>query len=257
MPGGLFDSSKTRVAPFFERLYGDDPSARTWLPSLLALPKYGSESAMPRDCGSVQEHAWGGEERALQAPLSLLSWLIRNLGHPTQPDRSSAWPKRQKLISGDAQVIEEGLNLLRSGPSFRGWHVLEGGSFPDAFIATEQVVVVVEGKRTERGPTTKTMWMPARHQILRHMDAAFEIVGRRRLFGFFLVEGEADGAIPPQWVQHCSETLAAPAIEGSLPHRSEKERGLIAQAFLGVATWQMACQALSVPFDSLPERVAG
>lgn len=46
--------------------------------------------------------------------------------------------------------------LLRSAGTGRGWHVLEGPTYPDVFVETRDALVVVEGKRTEAGPTTST-----------------------------------------------------------------------------------------------------
>lgn len=37
--------------------------------------------------------------------------------------------------------------------------VLEGRSSPDVWLATPRAVVVIEGKRTENGPTTHTSFM--------------------------------------------------------------------------------------------------
>ena len=53
--------------------------------------------------------------------------------------------------------------------------MLEGRSQPDACFETDAMLVVIEGKRTERKATAVTTWMRSRSQMLRHMDAALEI----------------------------------------------------------------------------------
>jgi hypothetical protein len=64
-------------------------------------------------------------------------------------------------------------------------------------IETPDALIVIEGKRTESGATIDTTWLTGRHQIWRHIDAAWEIRGRRQVFGFFIVEGEdPDGRLP-------------------------------------------------------------
>jgi len=133
--------------------------------------------------------------------------------------------------------------------------VLEGRSAPDVFLATPEAVIVVEGKRTEAGPTTGTRWLPGRHQMLRHLDAAYEVAGRRAVLGFFLVEGGESGEPPPAWLDAARATLAPETLAASLPHRPEPEREAIARGFLGVATWQELADRCGLdPAEVLPER---
>jgi len=114
---------------------------------------------------------------------------------------------------------------------------------------------VIEGKRTEPGPTTKTSFLNGRHQMLRHMDAAYEIAGHRVLLGFFIVEGDAAGDIPKVWRDAAEQTLSPEAIHGSLPHRPEAERDAIAAGFLGVTTWQLVCERLGIEAGVLIDRI--
>ena len=257
MPGGRYDSSKTRVAPFFNHLLARDPTGADWLGPLLALPEYGCEGARPPEYpGELQDHAWGENERALDPPASLLRWLVRNLKCPSSMKREDVQPsQRGDLIEGDPERIDEGLERLEGGARGRAWYVMEGPSYPDAYLATSDLVVVIEGKRTEAGPTTSTTWMPVRLQMLRHLDAAYEIAGPRALVGFFMVEDGEDGALPEVWRQACAQTLDPELLEASLPHRSTEERQRIGEAFLGAVTWQHACDALEVPRSALPETV--
>ncbi len=257
MPGGKFDSSKTRLAPFFDYLLGQDLTSESWLPKLLAEVHHGSGATPPARLGPLQEHGWGKNERALPPPADLLAWLIRNLKCPSSMKEDDLLPERKDLVRGDPSRIQAGLSLLSSSRGGRAWHILEGSSYPDAFLATSDSVVVIEGKRTEAGPTTSTTWMPVRHQMLRHLDGAYELAGHRSLWGFFMVEGSPDGSVPQKWVDACIQTLDHDVLEQSLPHRSQEERGLISKAFLGVITWQQACVSLGVPLSALPNEVDG
>lgn len=198
---------------------------------------------------------WGRTERALSPPVSLLSWLVRHLAQPT--DGSAPGLNRAKLIAGDLAAIEDALALLRSAGPSKGWHVLEGATYPDVVIETPDAVVVIEGKRTETWPTTRTKWLEGRHQMWRHLDAAWEVRGRRAVCGFFIVEGAGNdpAEVPPTWREAAELTLEPRVIASSLPHRGLDERWRLERAFLGVTTWQALCREFDVPFDRLPDTV--
>jgi hypothetical protein len=186
--------------------------------------------------------------------VSLLSWLVRHLCEAqrdeiaVEDDKSK---RRRRLQRGDPATVAKALTKLRSDPERRAWWVLEGRSAPDVWLATPRAVVVIEGKRTESGPTTHTTFMENRHQMLRHMDAAYEIAGRRTLLGFFIVEGDAAGNVPKVWRDAAEQTLGREAIEGSLPHRPQAERDAIAAGFLGVTTWQRVCERFGLGADEV------
>jgi hypothetical protein len=97
--------------------------------------------------------------------------------------------------------------------------------------------------------------MRDRHQMLRHLDAVWELRGQRQVFGFFIVEGDAEGNPPVQWLRAVRTTVEQRALDKSLPHRSPEERRLIADAFIGATTWQAVCRALWIPEAVLIERV--
>jgi hypothetical protein len=163
------------------------------------------------------------------------------------------------LLHRDPEVIGEALALLaRPSVPAKAWYVLEGPSQPDVYLQTEEAIVVIEGKRTESGPTTTTSWMPGRHQMLRHMDCAWELRGSRLVFGFFIVEGDGGAeavGVPPRWADAAAETVRPAALRGSLPHRTAAEQAEICRGFLGVTTWQRLCAELEIPWSALPDRL--
>lgn len=251
-----FDSTLTRVEPVLDRI---SCTGTPWLERLLGLAEHGHEAAHVRAGTNLQaiEQFWGRTERGLSPPVSLLSWLIRHMPlEPPENDSSTTAAERRLLRAGDPEAIQRALRLLRSSPSPRGWHILEGATYPDALVLTPDAIVVIEGKRTEAGPTTSTSWMPGRHQMLRHLDAAWELRGRRAVYGFFIVEA-APGTVevPAAWATAARETVSAEAIRSSLPHRPEEEREAIARAFLGVTTWQAVCAEFGVDWALLPDEV--
>jgi hypothetical protein len=258
------DSSATRVVPVFDRLLAADPTGAAWLARLLRLPVGGHCTAGgDAPVSEIRAHGWGTTEVRLAPPVALLSWLIR---HPRRPNSGqlSGDPLKAEIrtqwIAGSNDRIAEGLRLLTHNPGGQDWHIFEGPTQPDAFIETDHLVVVIEGKRTERAPTTTTKWMAGRHQMLRHLDGAWEARGCRRVIGFFIVEGSDDSLEPPaEWLRFSSETTNAGSLASSLPHRGPEEQHQIAEAFAGVTTWQRVCQEfqdLGLGWATLPDKVA-
>jgi hypothetical protein len=257
---GKYDSSKTRVEPVFEILTEKDSTGRSWLPQLLKLPVGGNGVRTAKECDLTISHCcWGPDERKLSPPVSLLSWLIR---HPQELARCSAAhnesmpTQRRELLNGSDSRMQEALSLLRNNPHGANWHIFEGETQPDVFIETSDLIVVIEGKRTEAGPTTHTTWMPGRHQMIRHLDGAWEIRGNRQVVGFFVVEGESGGEeAPANWREFAKHTISPEALATSLPHRGPSEQNEIASCFAGVTTWSRVCREFEIDATCLPNEV--
>ena len=254
-----FDSSLTRVAPVFDRLLQRDRSGRSWIRQLLALPLHGtSRVGDDLELGELRRHGWGKDEESLAPPVTLLRWLVCNIADPRDEGAWGNGPtgdNRRALRAKDERMISEALRELETKPPPQAWYVLEGPSRPDVYLETEQALVVIEGKRTEHGPTTHTTWMPVRHQMLRHIDAAWEKRDGRPVYGFFIVEGDGVGDLPEAWEDHAHATVSQDALDRSLPHRTNTERAAIAAAFLGVTTWQTVCKAFDIDWKTLPDEL--
>jgi hypothetical protein len=259
---GKYDSSRTRVTPVFTRLLCSDPTGKSWIPTLLGLPESGRRTPVSSPAASLDEARWWPSEKPLAPPLSLLRWLVQNVKAPKQ---ESGWgtgetaDRRKALVRQEPEVIKEALSRLsrpRDEVAEKDWAVLEGPSQPDVFLATKDTVIVIEGKRTESGPTIGTTWFPERHQMLRHLDAAWEIRNGRRLYGFFIVETAPDTVkVPQDWIRFAAETNSTAALAASLPHRNAEERQRIGESFLGVTTWQAVCSAFQIPEEVLIHKV--
>jgi hypothetical protein len=216
VPGGKFDSSKTRVRPVFDELGREE--------------EIGCRSCS-RCCADAQicscdltltEGYWEPHEKSLSPPVSLLSWFIRNL-RTLGPIASDSLIRR-RLATGDPEIIERALHLLRTEGATRGWHILEGPTHPDVFLVARDALVVVEGKRTEPNATVDTAWLKGRHQIWRHIDAAWEIRGHRAVYGFFIVEsGPQSDDVPRSWLEAGHACLDPVNLLASFPHRSAAE----------------------------------
>jgi len=253
MPGGQYDSSKTRVAPVFDALAKRKDN---WVPELLGLARRPNDSE-PVDAGDLTYIAghWGDRELALRPPVGLLSWLIRNPNALSQHDVDD--PDRAALLRGNPSAVSRALDLLRSQAVDRAWYIFEGPTYPDAVIETPHALVVVEGKRTEAGPTTATTWMPGRHQIWRHIDAAWEGRGNRKVYGLFIVEGDGGTEeVPALWKQALDASLSTQTLNSSFPHRSQTEVMGIAACLVGVTTWQRVVARFGLPPEVLLPSVA-
>lgn len=254
---GVRDSSKTRVKPVFDQLYAIDPTGLSWLGKLISLPSDGSPVSLPTNCDLriLDPQRWGEREKRLDPPVALLSWLIRHPRSPVSGELSSdpeKLRKRKEWLAGSEAAITEALSLLRDNPKGEDWHLFEGQTQPDVFVETRDVIVVIEGKRTERGPTTSTKWMPVRHQMLRHIDCAWEIAAGRKVIGFFIVEGSNEGgAVPAEWMEYSKRTVDPDIVAPSLPHRGPEEQSGIASSFAGVTTWQRVCEEFNLSWAAL------
>jgi hypothetical protein len=260
---GIYDSSRTRVAPVFGRLQCLDPSGRLWLQGLLEMA---NTRKLPRpEAGSsrLRVAKWWPREAKLAAPPGLLRWLLENV---EEPRNAAAWGRRpevmanrRRVVDRDAATLAGALQSLQARrPSPRAWYVLEEPSQPDVFLDTADSVVVIEGKRSEPDLATSTAWMPVRHQMLRHLDAAWEYREGRRIYGLFIVDKEEGvESVEPSsaWHQAVEATISDAVLKGSLPHRSPEERTQIAGALLGVTTWQAVCDEFQIPRDVLIQEV--
>jgi hypothetical protein len=252
---GIFDSSRTRVAPVFGRLQCLDPSGRLWLQALLELANTRKLPSPEAGSSRLRLAKWWPREAKLAAPPGLLRWLLENAEEPSD---AAAWGRRPEVMANRRRVVDRDADTLAGAlrslqdrrPPTRAWYVLEGPSQPDVYLDSAETVIVVEGKRTETAPTTSTAWMRVRHQMLRHLDAAWEHRDGRRIYGLYIVEAEngTNSVEPPStWHEAVESTISDEVLRGSLPHRSPEERSQIASALLGVTTWQAVCDEFQLP----------
>jgi hypothetical protein len=253
MPGGTHDSSKTRVRPVFDALVKRPDN---WIADLLSLPTGGHRDAIKDSTDlSFVEGWWEPREKSLDPPVSLLSWLIRN-GQSLSSQHVTD-PARRALMEGDAATVEDALKALRTSRDSRGWYIFEGPTCPDVFLRTPAALVVIEGKRTEPTATVDTRWLRGRHQIWRHIDAAWEIRGKQDVYGFFIVDqpDPLTTGIPADWAAAASKCLTESVLRSSFPHRSDAEVQAISRCFLGLTTWQQVCARFDIDLRDLPDQV--
>jgi len=258
---GRYNSSATRIRPFFEALVATDPTGVDWLPKLLALP--GPQNAISDDLvrnpGRIVKIIFETEtqrEQAVGPPEAFLRWLLQN------PERM-IWPggvggnfspvtRRWRLaLMGKAEdsdpdsrrrdAMTEGLRQLATvgarGSALRWW-AFEGSTKVDCYIDTERVRLYVEGKRTEP-LSSATAWFPARNQFVRNLEAAREHAAGKNFACLLMSEAPV--------------TITSAQIADGLPHFTPIERENLLQHYLGNVTWRQACNATGVCFSALPD----
>ena len=150
---GIHDSSRTRVAPVFGRLQCLDPSGRLWLQGLLELANTRTLPRPEAGASRLRVAKWWPREAKLAAPPALLRWLLENAQEPRD---AAAWGRRPEVMANRRRVVDRDADTLAGAlqslqdrrPSPRAWYVLEGPSQPDVYLDSDDVVIVVEGKRT-------------------------------------------------------------------------------------------------------------
>jgi hypothetical protein len=259
------DSSLTRVQPFFETLFGRDASGRSWLPALLQAAPCGSE----RIGELVDAPGWLVTPLAVRAasgrlacfeyfamaPRELLRWFIDH------PDRIR-WPAQSRL-SAEAVRLRRALLLddppgsraraqdrareqvATSSPFAHEWWRFEGVTRLDCVLITDRLVVTIEGKRTG-GLAPVSEWYPARSELVRDLEAAKHIAQGRAWASLLLSETPVAGGQP--------EDLARALPDGA-PHLDDDGRRDLHDAYLGNLTWEGACEAVGIPFATLPDTV--
>lgn len=275
---GLYNSSLTRVYPLFGRLIAEDSTGLSWLPAILREARLANPQAhpLPPFTGAllprcIEKRAISGNvlkyhgvdslvlpacfERSIPPSYRFLRWLIE---HPEK----LVWPNHGKARFGaQAQVIREDLRgshgverqlaaqqealseLERLGAqrAHGKWWSFEGATSVDCFLQTENLILIIEGKRTE--PFSHSVnWYPGRNQLVRNLEVAQELAGATH----FAVLVIAEKALGP---------LAQELIDLSLPHFSPGERRTLMGHYLGCLTWRKVCAAVGVPYESLPDTV--
>ena len=126
---GRYDSSKTRVAPVFDRLLDRDPTGISWLKRLMRLGSRRNVADVPSSVGElVPGHPrwWGRQERRLAPPLELLEWLIQNIAEEAVRKAGGSEKTRRMrraLARGERDVVQEALARLRAGQRGKRWFV--------------------------------------------------------------------------------------------------------------------------------------
>ena len=265
---GRKNSSLTCVQPVFNALLDLDPEGKAWLDRLLQMAAATKEAPAQRlrPAGSLVPVETPAEaarlrfvfERIVPPPTAFLRWLLQHPQRMAVPDSVSFGTKsalaiewRRKLFSADpeeqAEATTEGLRALEqrgAGHSIRQWWAFEGFSHIDCCLIAENLVLFVEGKRTE-GVSPSTLWFSERSQLWRNVEAAGDFSEGKDFAVILAVETEGDGT--------AALAAAAASLRGSYPHLEEPDREQLFQHLLGFVTWRKMVDEFGLPGECLVE----
>ena len=175
-----------------------------------------------------------------------LLWLLEHTGQSCVPreglSKEQRSAGRRNDLFGTTEILrtearaEAVRNLLVKGvnDSRHQWWALEGPTVVDCFFENDDLLLIIEGKRTE--PISPgTDWYAARHQIARNLEAA-QSVARGRKYGVVLI------------AEQKLEVTEGQIIIG-LPHMAPTEAKFLAGHFIGCVTWIDLCTAARLPID--------
>jgi hypothetical protein len=265
MAGGLYDSSLTRVRPFFTALIARDPSGQGWLGKLLAAPPHSAAlgsvleqpaTLVPALTAPSQKGLLGCFEYPVHPPRSLLVWFIEHPDVLVWPEGQTYGKETTRLrnaLVGDsppgsrAAAQAQARALAASRPtSSREWWRFEGTSMIDCVLATESLVVTIEGKRTEP-LSAATDWYPARSQLVRNLEAARQLAKGRAWASVLISESP---------VSEGTDAALDSALYQGAPHLNIDARNELHAHYLGNLTWLKACEATGLDPAVLPESTA-
>jgi len=275
---GLYNSSLTRVYPLLGQLINRDPTGQSWLPGILKRAAASAPYAvpLPQTIGSllpevVTKRTIGGNilkyhgvdsidlpscfEKSLPPSYGFLRWLIEHPENMEWPDKGKArfsqraQSKREDLLGwhgGDRQAVaqQNALDELDTKGAARAhgkWWSFEGTTSVDCFLETENLILLIEGKRTE-SLSSSVNWYPGRNQLVRNLDVAQELAGDKAFAVMVMAEEDID-------------PISQDIIDTSLPHLHPDERRQLMQHYLGCLTWRQICSVVDIPFESLPDTV--
>ena len=260
---GRYNSSATRILPFFKSLVDRDPEGETWLPSLLTLfkPTDAVPGELLEDPGRIQHIVFATDtrlEHSIAPPRAFLEWLIKNPERMIWPKGKAGIfsPKTTRLrsdlfglnptdtLARKAQAQKTALCELEVAGSTKSkgkWWAFEGSTKVDCYIRTDRMKIYVEGKRTEL-LSPATAWYPERNQLVRNTEAGREDAAGMPFVSLVLREK------PIRMSQNI--------ISAGLPHLSAGDADSLMQHYLGDASWKSACEATGIDYCKLPEMCA-
>ena len=143
-----------------------------------------------------------------------------------------------KLLNGAVTVDE------------RAWYVLEGPSCPDVYLESDELVVVIEGKRngaSSHDDYDLDAGSPSNAATPRRRVGRSEATASFSAFSLSKVTHVTAWRFGSMDAKRRATQRHQSALALSMPHQSPDDQQRIGNAFIGVTTWQAVCRALSIP----------
>lgn len=272
---GVKNSSITRVRPVFQKLLHLDLTGKIWIPKLLQLCNLNQENSKSillnftnlkteitrkrpyidrvlKSYGIKSIELENCFEKSLPPPSRFLEWLIKNIdkfiSNKIKSKNANTIKNRSDLFGSngiDAQKSAQHLALSQlqlktAKKSKNEWWAFEGFTEVDCYLETENLILLIEGKRTEP-LSSSTMWYPERNLVIRNLEVAQEAAQEAgKAFGVILISEEL--------IQFDLEKEA----QKGLPHFSKDEIDDIIRHYLGNITWKDVCDVNGISFSDIP-----
>lgn len=264
---GMYNSSITRVRPFFRALFEIDNTGISWLPELMRAMPLNNElteklsnlsNRISDEC--LQEREYNDEimcfEYSIPPSRGFLEWALNNFHLLTWPEKGNkkfgtdTQFRRECLLGlhGDdlqetiKRIGIESLTNLGVSRSSRAWWAFEGYTEMDCLIETDDYLLGIEGKRTEF-VSSSTYWFKDRNQVVRNLEVLAEMAKERgKDYAFILL---TENGVDPMTQDHFIK---------SMPHNRELADELLGH-YLGCMSWQNACEVTHVSTNCLLEDV--
>ncbi|MGD0073673.1 MAG: hypothetical protein ABSD31_04970 [Candidatus Binataceae bacterium] len=169
-----------------------------------------------------------------------LLWLIEHTGDGCLPkpglNVAQRNAGRRPDLFGDNQANRDdarkeairNLGLAGTDRSRNQWWTFEGPTSVDCFLETSDLVLLIEGKRTD-SVAEGTDWCRMRNQIARNLEAAQSIAHGKRYAVLLAAEEDID--------------FSPAKIASGFPHMNESEKAFLADHYIGCITWKQICEA--------------
>jgi hypothetical protein len=274
---GRYNSSITRVRPFFQYLINEDITGQSWLSALLSLfpnikivfPDHQNIGALLHELttkaefsdkilkrhgiNNIQlEHCF---EYSLPPTKRFLSWLIQHPNSLHPPAHLSNDKEKRKyrenLLGRNGLELQQVAcqtalhELDKNGPlgSGKQWWAFEGFTEVDCYLEIPEFILLIEGKRTEN-LSQSVSWYPHRNQLIRNLEAAQALADEKGKHYAVGVMSEKSESFPTDQ-----------EVDESLPHFAKEERKELLRHYIGNVLWKDACKGLDIPMDILPETI--
>ena len=260
----LKNSSDTRVRPFFQNLLNRDASGLSWLTKLVKLASQNKDLASKMammNCRILDQLVEGSKndkpkcfEHSVSPSKNFLRWLNEHPERLRVPEnygtKDEDKRERRKCLQGEygvqrqQEMMKDAINLLNekgAQGSRKQWWAFEGFTMMDCLLETDDFLLGIEGKRTDK-VSPATDWFPQRNQIIRNLEVLKEKAGTKEYAILLMSE---DGKDP----------ITDNDFYNSLPHYSEQEIAEIKKHYLGAVSWRQACEAVGLDYSALPETI--
>jgi hypothetical protein len=187
-------------------------------------------------------------ERRLPPPAAYLRHVIENPHTMTWPrDEASTGAMRlrreelfghygpERAAAAHAEALGE-LEKVGAAGSGGKWWAFEGFTCADCLLETENLFVLIEGKRTEK-LALSTRWKGQRNQLLRNLEVVGALARQRgKEYAVILMTEEFTEGLPME------------AVGTSLGHLPADDREDLLDHYLGCVPWKDALAEVFFPY---------